>query len=210
MLGGQPVPLDAVDAEGGGVDEHVDEMVGQEVDLVDVEDAPVGGGQQPRPEAGAAFEEGALEVQGADDAVLGGADGQLDERRRRAAAAGRTGHEGGQRPGGGRLPRPLLAPDEDAAELRVDGVEEEGELEVVLPDDGGERERRRRSGRGAHDGRSSAQPSASSNASRSVAWLASDARHSPRAAASRRRSAIPWRAQGLEAAKNFRTSGSAT
>ena len=80
MLGGEPVPLDAVDPEGGGVDEDVDEMVGQQVDLVDVQDAAVGGGQQPGPEPGPAFEQGALEVEGADDAVLGGADRQLDER----------------------------------------------------------------------------------------------------------------------------------
>src|SRR5205823_8173632 len=72
VLGGEAVPLDAVDSEGGGVDEDVDEMVGQQVDLVDVEDTAVGGGQQPRPQPGAALEEGPLQVEGADDPVLGG------------------------------------------------------------------------------------------------------------------------------------------
>ena len=50
--------LDAVDAGRGHVEQHVDEMVGEEVDLVDVEHAAVGGGQHtgfeaplPRPAA---------------------------------------------------------------------------------------------------------------------------------------------------------------
>ena len=102
-------------------------MVGQQVDLVDVEDTAVGGGQQPRPQAGAALEEGPLEVEGADDPVLGGADGQLHERRRARRAGGgprrRRWQQRGQRPGGGRLPRSLLAPDQHAAQPRVGRIE---------------------------------------------------------------------------------------
>ena len=96
MLGGEPVPLDAVDSEGGGVDQDVDEVVGQQVDLVDVEHAAVGGGQEAGPEPGPPFEQGALEIEGADDAVLGGADRQFHER-------GAVAEQRGQRPGRGRL-----------------------------------------------------------------------------------------------------------
>ena len=45
LLHGEAVALHPVDAEGGGVDEQVDEMVGQQVHLVDVQHAPVGRGQ---------------------------------------------------------------------------------------------------------------------------------------------------------------------
>ena len=57
-----PLPLDAGAAGGGGVQEHVDEVVREQVDLVDVEDAAVGRGQQPGRErvrgAGAAQDPG--------------------------------------------------------------------------------------------------------------------------------------------------------
>ena len=45
--------LDGVDAHRGGVEEHVDEVVVEEVDLVDVEEVAVGGGEQARARNGA-------------------------------------------------------------------------------------------------------------------------------------------------------------
>ena len=46
-----PFALDPVDAGGGDVEQHVDEVVGEQVDLVDVEHAAVGRGQQAGLEA---------------------------------------------------------------------------------------------------------------------------------------------------------------
>ncbi len=51
---GEPVALDPVDARDGHVEQGVDEVVGEEVDLVDVEHAAVGGGEQAGPEPGRA------------------------------------------------------------------------------------------------------------------------------------------------------------
>ena len=128
------VALDPVDAGGSGVEEGVDEVVGQQVDLVDVEDAAVGGGQQPGLEPDLAAGQRRPEVEGADHPLLGGAEGQLHER----PAAG---EESGQPPGQRRLGRPLVAPQQDAADRAVDGGHGQGQLGVVAPDDGGDRER---------------------------------------------------------------------
>src|SRR5206468_10321960 len=61
--------LDVVDAQGGGVQQQVDEVVAEEVDLVDVEDAAVGGGQQAGLEGAPALDQGALQVQRPGDPV---------------------------------------------------------------------------------------------------------------------------------------------
>jgi hypothetical protein len=47
VLHRDPLPLDVRPAERRRVEQQVDEVVVQEVDLVDVEDAAVGGGEQP-------------------------------------------------------------------------------------------------------------------------------------------------------------------
>jgi hypothetical protein len=51
--------------------------------------------------------------------------------------------ERGEAAGGGAFGRAAFAADEDAADARVDGVEQEREAEVVLADNGGEGEGRR-------------------------------------------------------------------
>ena len=48
------------------------------------------------------------------------------------------GQEGCQGPDGGRLRGAALAPDQDAADARVDGVEHQRQLHLLLADDGGE------------------------------------------------------------------------
>ena len=68
-------------------------MVVQQVDLVDVEDAPVRRGQQTGLVADLARTQGLLQVQRTDHAVLGSAHGQLDEPGR-----SRDGTEVGVRP----------------------------------------------------------------------------------------------------------------
>ena len=71
--------LDDVDAHGGGIEEHVDDVVVEQVDLVHVEDVAIRLGQHAGLEAARAFLEGRLEVDGPDDAVLRGVDGQLHD-----------------------------------------------------------------------------------------------------------------------------------
>ncbi len=186
--------LDSVHAGDGDVEEHVDEVVGEQVDLVDVEDAPVRGGEQAGPEPGRAGGEQLGEVEGSEHAVLGGAEGKLDE-------GGVAGEQVGEPAGEGRLGAALLAPEEDAAEAGLGGGEQQRELGVVLGDDRGERQP-------GH--RASCHASASSSASRRARRASGLASQRPRSTASSSRSAMDWSAQGFDRPKNFRTSGSAT
>jgi hypothetical protein len=91
-------------------------VVVQEVDLVDVEDAAVGGGEQPGLVRRHAGRQRPLEVERADEAVLGGADRQLDEPRGRLdgapwrLASGSRGRGAGRRRSGSpRRRRPAAA-----------------------------------------------------------------------------------------------------
>ena len=74
------VAFDVHPAHRGGVEQHVDQVVVQQVDLVDVQHAAVCAGQQSRREGVLTVAQHTLQVQRADHAVLGGADGQLDQR----------------------------------------------------------------------------------------------------------------------------------
>ena len=60
----ESLALDVVDAHRGGVEQEVDQVVAEQVDLVDVEDAAVRRGQQAGLERSGAGREGPLEVQG--------------------------------------------------------------------------------------------------------------------------------------------------
>ena len=89
------VALDVHPAHRRGVEQHVDQVVVQQVDLVDVQHAAVRARQQPRRERVLAVAQHPLQVQRSDHAVLGGADRQLDQsgvarRRRPARAPGRA------------------------------------------------------------------------------------------------------------------------
>ena len=81
MHGRDGVALDARDAGSGGVEQRIDEVVGQQVDLVDVEDALVRAREQARLERLLALQR-ATEVERADEPVEARAERQLDERRR--------------------------------------------------------------------------------------------------------------------------------
>ena len=76
---GDALAFDGVAPHRGGIQQHVDEMVGQQVHLVDVEHAAVGCGQQAGLEGGAALRERGRQVERAGEAVLARPDGQLDE-----------------------------------------------------------------------------------------------------------------------------------
>ncbi|CAB4913859.1 unannotated protein [freshwater metagenome] len=121
----------------GGVEQHVDEVVAEEVDLVDVEDPLVGAGQQARLEHGLAVLQRSLEVQRADDPVDGRPDRQLDERRG-PAVDGRQ--QRLERADGGGLRRAALPADQDAADVGRHRVDQERATQVVLSDEGGEGE----------------------------------------------------------------------
>ncbi len=166
-----PVTFHVGDTEGGRVQQQVDEMVVQEVDLVDVEQAAMGGGEQPRPQRGDAFGERPVEVDRSGDPVLRGADRQLHQARRPGArprlrwmravravgvnrgrvtgepAAGYHVHRWEQRgepSDRGRLGRALLAADEDPADRRGHRVEDEREPQVVHAHHRGQRVGRHR------------------------------------------------------------------
>ncbi len=127
---GDAVALDEVLAGDGDVEQDVDEVVGEQVDLVDVEHAAVGGGEQAGPERQLAAGQRSGDVERAEQAVLGRAERQLGE----AARAGRRGpgpasswpspcgRAAGRRRSAGRPPPG------------------EGQLGVVLADDGAERQ----------------------------------------------------------------------
>ncbi|MDQ0712463.1 hypothetical protein QFZ55_001915 [Streptomyces luteogriseus] len=167
--GGMPhrdaLALDVRGAHRRRVQQQVDQVVVEEVDLVDVEDPAVRVGQQARLEGLHAFRQGPLDVQCADQPVLGGADGQFDhargpglERPRlvrpvRAAGVGgagvageaaagddvQRGHERRQRSHRRRLGGALLAAHQHTADRRGHGVQQQREPQVVLADDGRER-----------------------------------------------------------------------
>ena len=79
---GDALPLDPGAPHGGCVEQRVDEVVGQEVDLVDVEDASVGPGEEAGVEGHATGGDQPVEVERADEAVLARADGELHEAHR--------------------------------------------------------------------------------------------------------------------------------
>ena len=162
--------LDDVPPHRGGVEEHVDDVIVEEVDLVDVEDASIRIGEQPRLEAALAVLDRRLGVDRADDPILGAVHRKLDDpdppaldgrgasrrspgpavvapvRRGRGVAAEPAsrdhldlGKQPGERAHGRRLRGAALAANQDAADRRVDRVEDQGGLHRVLPDERGER-----------------------------------------------------------------------
>ncbi len=177
--------LDVRGAHRRRVQQQVDQVVMEQIDLVDVQNAPVRGGQQPRLERLHALRQRPLDVEGADQPVLGGADGQLHHARgpRSSAAlvrpvrARRVGREGvagepatrhhrdlrqqrGQRTHRGRLGGALLAAHQHTADGRRHRVQQQREPQVVLTDNGRERKG------GGHWSSPSESPSRSPSSSR--------------------------------------------
>ena len=127
--------------------------------------------QQPRLEGAHAAGERAFQVQCADDAVLGGAQRQIHDRHRHARglhpprpaqraagnaiAAARPGiamiaaafdhphvrKQGSQRPHGSGFSGAAVAQHQHAAQSRIDRCRQQGELHLVLADNGGEGKR---------------------------------------------------------------------
>jgi hypothetical protein len=158
----QPLALDPVDTAGSGIEEDVHEVVGQQVNLVDVQDAAVGRRQEAGLESAFATQR-LFQVQCPEHPVLGSAQRQFDQRHR--ADDGRrlggqrpvgdvlagpalertTGdgldrrQQGGQGADGRRFRYPLGAADEHAAQARLDDAQQQRPLERLLADDRRER-----------------------------------------------------------------------
>ena len=137
-------------------------MVVKQVDLVHVEDAPVGGGDEARLKAAAAGADGLLDVQRAYEPVFGCAHGQVNDAHlagygrsflsvraerlgivrvatvRAATDDGDLRQQGGEGADSGGLGGALLAANQHAADAGVDGVQDERPLHRRLADDGGE------------------------------------------------------------------------
>ncbi len=103
--------LHSVDPAGRDVQQHVHQVIGQEVDLVDVQDASVGLGQEAGMEPPPALGERRLEVEGPGDPILGRPHGKLDE-------AGPSGQERRQPPGERGLRAPLVAAQQHPSDAR--------------------------------------------------------------------------------------------
>ena len=135
---GDAVALDVHPSHRRGVEQHVDQMIVQQVHLVDVEHATVCAGQQPGRKRMLAVAQHALQVQGADDAVFGCAQRHFDQ-----TGAGPATRRGGQQrrqpTHRGRLGGPLLAADQRAADLGAHGAQQQREPQLVVADDGAER-----------------------------------------------------------------------
>ncbi|PQM47160.1 hypothetical protein C1Y40_02657 [Mycobacterium talmoniae] len=115
----------------GGVEQHIDQVIVQQVDLVDVEDTAVGAGQQARRKGVFPVAQHPLQIQGADHPVLGRTDRQLDE------PCG--GQQRGQAAHRRRLGGALLAADQHPADLRTDRAQDQRQAQPVVPDDRAER-----------------------------------------------------------------------
>jgi hypothetical protein len=162
--------LNHIHAHRSSIQESIDQVIIEQVHFIDVEDAPVGGGEEPGMKRPFAFSDGGLEIERAYQAVLGCRHRQIDHTRHRPDLGQRPlvatisaviaplrriariapvlaslhhihlGKHSEKRAHSRGFRGPLLAPDEHAAYARVDSIEQKGELECLLPDDGGERE----------------------------------------------------------------------
>ncbi len=131
-----PLPLDIADPERRRVEQQVDEMIVQQVDLVHVQQAAVRGGEHAGLVGGDALGQRALDVQRADEAVLGGAHGQLGERGRPGVLRA-TGRMRAVRAGGVGIGRvtgePAAADDTDRGQQLAEAADDGGLRGAFLP-----------------------------------------------------------------------------
>ena len=133
------VALDVHAAHRGGVEQHVDKVVVQQVDLIDVQHTAVRARQQTRRERVLTVAQHPLQIQRPDHPVLCGADRQLDKRRIRVDRGKHPGKATHRR----RLRGALLAADQHAADLGPHRAEHQCQPQHVVTDDGAERIARR-------------------------------------------------------------------
>jgi hypothetical protein len=166
----QAFALDQVFARGGHVDQQVHQVVVEQVDLVDVQKAPVRLGQQAGGERLHALRQGFFQIQRADHAVFGRAQRQVDHghglafgwgfgfgvaclaNRAGACGLGRVaavgaafddrnrGQQVGQGAHGGGFAGAPVAQDQHATDRGVDRHHLDGEGHFILTNDGRKRE----------------------------------------------------------------------
>ena len=78
----QPLAFDDILPRRRDVEQQIDDMVLEQIDFVDIKEAAVRPRQQPRLERLDPGAERAFEVERADNAILGRAERQIDERHR--------------------------------------------------------------------------------------------------------------------------------
>ena len=129
-----PLALDVADPQCRRVQQQVDEMVVQQVDFIHVQQAAVRRGEHARLVGGDAFGQRALDVQRADEAVLGGADGQLRELGRPGVlrGAGRMRAVRAVGVGGGRVTGEPAAPDDTHRGQQLAEAADDGRLRGAL------------------------------------------------------------------------------
>ncbi len=126
----QPLALDQIDPRLAAIEQTLDQVVVEQVDLVDVEDALVHPLQEAGFENRPALVQRCLEIEAAEDPVLGRAQRQVDEGDALLAACDQI----DQTTGSSRFRRPLLASQQYAAQARIDQREQQRLPHVVLPD----------------------------------------------------------------------------
>ncbi len=131
MAMGNTIPLDHIDAAGSNVQQQVDQMVGEQIDLIDVQHTAVGFGEYTRGKLCTTLGQRGVQIQRADQTLFSSTQRQGDELT--------TGQHIGQSPRQRRLghaPRPF---DQYAADARVNGGQAQRQLQVIGTDHGGQR-----------------------------------------------------------------------
>ena len=166
MTNAEPLSLDDIFAGGRDIEQKVDDVILEQIHLVDIEKAAMSPRQQPRLEPGLAGHESAFEIERTGHAILGGAERQVDDRNRSGPLAQRPlqqrfragfamgcrfggiaaveavdrhlhgGKYGGQGADGGRLAGSAIAEHQHPADSGIDGRQRQGQLHLVLGDDG--------------------------------------------------------------------------
>ena len=76
----EPFALHPVPAACGGIKEDIDKMIGQQIHLIDIENAAVCRGEDAWLKTAGALFHRVLDIEGPYNSVLGGGHGELDQR----------------------------------------------------------------------------------------------------------------------------------
>jgi hypothetical protein len=140
MLVRDAIALDAVGAAGADIEQQVHQAIGQQVDLVHIQNALVRLGQQAGAELHGRRLQGGLQIQRALQLFFSGSQRQVHKMAARQQL--------GQRPGAGGFGSAARAFDQYAAQLRIDRQQQQGLLQRGLALNGAER--KMQIGGGAH------------------------------------------------------------
>ncbi|MCY1435504.1 hypothetical protein D9M71_516010 [compost metagenome] len=121
MAVGNAIALDPVGTAGGDVEQQVDQMIGQQVDLVDIKNTTVGFGQYAWRKLRLALGQRRVQVKRTDQALFSGAQWQGHER----AFTKQIGQAASQRT----LGHTARAFDQYATDFRIDGGQAQRELQ---------------------------------------------------------------------------------